>query len=186
MARTILLSPTWGTVAFDAVFHLDHHAEAVLTEHPVQSGAPVSDHAFVKPSALTIEVGMTDAIEGGSAGRSASAFQMFMDLLELKEPLRIVTRLKTYDNMVVTSVSAPDDKATMNGLRAMIAFREVIMVDAATVSVHARTSAAKPSAAKKKKKNVKASKSGAAVKKSVSTKKLTAAHAAKKKKILGR
>lgn len=185
MVRTMLISPTWGKVTFDAVFHLDHYAEAALTEHPVQSGAPISDHAYVRPKTLTIEVGMTDAVKGGSAGRSASAFKMFMELLSLREPLRVVTRLKTYDNMVITSVSAPDDKSTMNALKAVITFKEVIMADVLTVSVQQKTSSSKTSSTKTNKSS-KAGKSSKVKKKSVSAKKLTASETAKKKKILGR
>lgn len=135
----MLISPTYGNITFDAVFRLDHRAEVVVTEHPVQSGAKIADHAYVEPLSLSMEIGMSDAVSGGAAGRSQTAFQLFLDLLKRREPLRIVTRLNCYDNMIVTSLSAPDDKSTMNALRAVVTLKEVITARTQAVTLSSAT-----------------------------------------------
>ena len=57
---TMIVSPTYGRFIFDAVFSTDHSANATVTQHPVQSGASISDHAYMEPDEVSVEIGMTD------------------------------------------------------------------------------------------------------------------------------
>jgi len=141
--RTMLVSPTYKNVYFDAVFRTEHSAGVTLTEHPVQSGAPVTDHAFVEPMEVTMEIGMSDSAAEAKQDRSVSAYKMFMDLLALREPVKLVTRLGTYPNMVITSISAPDDHTTMNALRATITLRQIVRVTVSKVKIQQNTSGSK-------------------------------------------
>jgi hypothetical protein len=58
-----------------------------------------------------------------------------------RRPLTINTKLAKYENMLIENITAPDDFTTMNGLRATVFFREIIIVSTDTVTLPDRTSA---------------------------------------------
>lgn len=143
---TMIVSPTFGNFVFDAVFSTDHSANLTVTQHPVQSGASISDHAYMEPDEVSIEIGMTDvASDVASAGtsRSVNAYTQLRAIMEQREPVTLITRLKTYQNMIITSMSAPDDHTTMHALRASIYFCQINVVSVSTISVQETVSGSK-------------------------------------------
>ncbi len=119
---------------FDAVFLTDHDSEGVATEHPVQIGAAITDHFYVRPSRVTLEVGFSDLLQsfvpgqysGGSGSKSVNAYQTMRYIQSLGTPITLVTRLYTYTNMVITRITSPDDRKTIYGARIRIEFRQII------------------------------------------------------------
>ena len=133
---------------FDAVLKTDHSSNLKITDHPVEQGAAVTDHAYPEARTLTMEIGMSDVcasyINGQFAqksSRSVSAYEVLKQLQKSIEPLKVVTRLEVYENMLIETVTSPDDYATMYGLRATIGLREIIVVTTNTVALPNRTSA---------------------------------------------
>jgi hypothetical protein len=47
---------------FDAVLRVEHNRTLRMTEHPIQTGANVVDHAFMLPAQITLEIGMSDVM----------------------------------------------------------------------------------------------------------------------------
>lgn len=160
--KTMIESPSLGKMFFDAVFSTEHTSNVTVTEHPVQVGAPISDHAYQEPDEVTVEIGMSDAMSGVGSDHSVNAYNTLRQIMAKREPVKLVTRLWTYPNMVLTSISAPDDQTTMYGLRATLMFRSINLVRVSVIQVQQTVTAAKPSST---------SASTAAAKKSTSTKK---------------
>lgn len=154
--KTMMVSPTFGRIYFDAVFATDHKMTVKLTEHPVQDGAAVNDHAFIEPDEVTVDIGMTDAMEGAGDSHSVNGFTTLKAIMELREPVELVTRLKVYPSMVITALSSTDDFTTMNALRASVTFTKLVTVSVSTVSVEGTST----SGSKKKKKKKKKKKNG--------------------------
>lgn len=134
-----------GGLFFDAVITVDTEHSATITNHPVQWGANISDHMYVNPVTITMEIGMSDAmasmVGGQWSGRdtkSVSAYQKLVDLMEAREPFSVWTRLKHYPNMVIESLSVNDDSTTLYGLRASVTMKQIIMACVATEKVSAR------------------------------------------------
>ncbi len=130
---------------FDAVLRIEHTEANRITEHPVQNGANISDHAFELPSRLTLEIGMSDAMDSYQKGqftqvksRSVSAYQTLLKLKQARIPVTIVTRLKQYTNMVIEQIHAPDDNKTLYGLKCIVSFRQIITAEVSEVTVSAR------------------------------------------------
>ena len=143
--KTMIKSPTFGKFVFDAVFHTDHQSNVTVTQHPVQVGAPVSDHAYQEPDEVTLEIGMSDAMVGVANNHSVNAYNTLRAIQAKREPVTLVTRLWTYQNMVLTSISAPDDQTTMYGLKATLYFQSVDIVKVSVVKVQQTVSASKGS-----------------------------------------
>lgn len=140
-------SSTEGKYIFDAFFNIQHDTTLTITESPVQTGASISDHAYMEPKELTFEIGMSDVMtrsrdwqfeaENGST-RSITAYLFLRQLQEDRIPCTIVTRLGTYNNMLVETISAPDDNTTAFGLKATVTMREILVVAVTTVKISAR------------------------------------------------
>jgi len=130
---------------FDAYLKLDHERRLTITDHPVEEGANITDHAYIEPKAISIEIGMSDVcssiIDGQFAqrfSRSVSAYDTLERLQSERIPLSIKTKLATYRNMLIENITAPDDFVTRHGLRAMVFFREIIVVSTDTVTMPSR------------------------------------------------
>ena len=139
--RTLLIDSDGNRYLFDAVFSAAHSLSVAVTDHPVQSGAAVADHAYVEPETVTLEIGVSDAmtnaavIAGASESRSVSAFQKLREIALARRPVSLITRLGTYSNMLVSSVSAEESADTMAALRAEITLKALNLVQTAEVSV---------------------------------------------------
>ena len=140
---TMIDSPTYGQFTFDAVFHTDHAAALAVTGHPVQTGASIADHAYMEPDEITAEIGMSDAAVDVSDGHSVNACARLRAIMESREPFTLITRLRTYPNTLITSISVPDDYTTMHALRASVRFQQIQMVSVSTVTVQQATSGSK-------------------------------------------
>lgn len=130
---------------FDSVLKINHQRSIRKTQHPVLTGANISDHAYIQPSRVTLEIGMSDAMASytsdlwvGSTTKSISAWQILKSLQVNKTILTLTTRLDVYTNMLILDMGSPDDNKTLHGLRATIVLEETL---AASVSSTQNSSA---------------------------------------------
>lgn len=138
--------PTAQTVyVFDAVFRAGHEQRLTKTKHPVQTGANISDHAYVEPARVVLELGMSDAMDSftpgqwtGSPSKSVSAYQIMLAMQFARVPLTLTTRLRTYKNMVIVSLTPEDTVKTIAALRMRVEFEEIFAATTQTVPASAR------------------------------------------------
>ena len=131
---------------FDAVFSVDTEHSLTVTQHPVQTGANISDHAFVNPIRMTMQVGVSDAMAyragtsygGDGKTKSVQAYRLLCKLQELRTPMQVVTRLNTYQNMLIESIDVSDDVSTLCALKATVNLVQVLVVNVGTEKVSAR------------------------------------------------
>ena len=143
--QPVLLQTIVGGFVFDAIVNLNHETTLNITQQPVETGAAVSDHAFLNPSKLSLTIGMSDAVIdvrpgqfGTGPGRSANAYQMLLQLQASRIPFQVVTRLAVYNNMLIASIQAPDDKSTATGLKATVSLQEIFVAVVRTVQISAQ------------------------------------------------
>jgi hypothetical protein len=143
------------TYVFDTVLSLEHDQRLEKTQHPIQNGANISSHAYLMPARLVLYVGMSDCMAAFSSGsnptkppyitpfsgnpsKSVSAYQQMIALQASRQPLTIGTRLRTYRNMIVTSVSPREDSRTIAGLKMRVEFEQIFTASISTTSASAR------------------------------------------------
>lgn len=133
------------TYFFDAVLRVEHRQDLVRTEHPVQSGASIVDHAYLRPARVILEIGMSDAMGSFIAGqftsspsRSVSAYQTLLELQSSRVPLTLSTRLNQYANMLIESIGAVEDVRTRFAGKFQVVFSQIIVATIATKTVAAR------------------------------------------------
>lgn len=131
---------------FDAVITAAHEQELRTTEHPVQTGASISDHAYIMPARLVLEIGMSDAMDAyfspstwtGSSSKSVAAYQTLLALEFARIPVTVTTRLRTYTNMIIRVVNPQENAKTIGGLRARVEFLQIFLATTQTTQVSAR------------------------------------------------
>lgn len=139
--------PTGRTLyAFDAEIQIEHQQQLRKTEHPVQTGASISDHAYLEPAQLVLDIGMSDAMDAyfnpstwiGAPTKSVSAYQAMLALQFSRIPLQITTRLRTYQNMVIESLTPTDTYKQVSGLRMRVEFGQIFLAEISQPTVSAR------------------------------------------------
>lgn len=144
----VLVNTNIGGWFFDAILRTEHTTSLTITEHPVEDGAAISDHAYVNPAQVIMDIGMTDVAQdivtgqfSGPAGRSVTAYQLLTELQRTRVPLKVVTRLATYENMLIETIVTSDDQSTQHGLKATITMKEIFVVAVTTVKLSAQPQA---------------------------------------------
>lgn len=145
LAELIYIKTNIGAWFFDAFLRIDHTSRLKITEHPVQSGAAITDHAYLEPAELVMEIGMSDTARSlvdwqftANKPRSEIAYQVLMELQAQRVPLQVMTKLKVYKNMLIEVIAAPEDYKTLYGLRTTVTLREIIVAEVKTVQISAR------------------------------------------------
>lgn len=112
----------------------DSSDELEITQHPVQRGANITDHAYLKPSTVSIRFSY--------APRTTPLSQLYTELRDLqasREPFTIVTGKRVYSNMLFKSIAVTTDITKENILSVIGNFQEVILVDVVNTTVPVRS-----------------------------------------------
>jgi hypothetical protein len=118
----ILVSRSIGGVFVDVVLSEEHESEMEIAEHPVESGAKISDHAWRLPRKVTLE-GVVES------SRSVSAYEQLLSVQEKAEPFSVVTGLKVYSDMLIRRIGVTRDKEHSRVLKFECELQEVIIVN---------------------------------------------------------
>ena len=73
--------------------------ELFITQHPVDVGCPVSDHAFIQPYTVEIKYGFSDSTEK-SEGYSKTVYETFQTLQQSGKTFSVTTGKRSYTNML--------------------------------------------------------------------------------------
>ena len=135
-----------GLIIPDVVVSEKHQDALEITEHPVEIGAPVSDHAYKRPSEVTMEIGFsgggslldfadTSAL-GISLGTSPKEiYQQILDLQASRVPFDVTTGKRQYSNMLIRAIDVTTDRTSENVLMCVLTLREVIISQTQSITV---------------------------------------------------
>lgn len=135
-----------GLIIPDVVISEKHQDALEITEHPVEIGAPVSDHSYKRPAEVTMEMGFsgggslldfadTSAI-GISLGTSPKEiYQQILDLQASRVPFDVTTGKRQYSNMLIRAIDVTTDRTSENVLMCVLTLREVIISQTQSISV---------------------------------------------------
>ncbi|EOY1421752.1 phage baseplate protein [Yersinia enterocolitica] len=125
----------------------EKHQDALeITEHPVEVGAAVNDHAYKRASEVTMEVGfagggsLLDFVDtstiGLSLGKSPEeVYQELRELQESRQPFDVITGKRKYSNMLIRGIEVTTDKTSENVLMCVLTLCEVIMSQTESIKV---------------------------------------------------
>ena len=131
-----------GGYFFDGFMQVDHNIELQTTENPVETGASIVDHAYVKPAEVVMRVMMSDVHQSlvpgqftGTRFRSTNAWQVLRKLQSDRIPMSIFTRLGLYTNMLITKLTTSDTAETFRALSAEVTLKEIPVARVKTVKI---------------------------------------------------
>jgi hypothetical protein len=119
-----------GIIVAQVVVDESGSDELMITEHPVQRGATISDHAVRRPCEVRIRMGWSSAyLRDEGLGSVSAIYETILTLQGKREPFTIYTGKRVYENMLVASIQTSNDAKTEYTFLADISFREVVLVD---------------------------------------------------------
>lgn len=120
---TVMFSRAVGPIPVDCVLTEKHSATIEITGNPIETGAEVNDHAYVKPKQVTLEIADSNA---------ALMYNILVRFQESRVPFYMITGLMVYKDMLIQSIDATRDKDMSTVLRATVICRQVIIVSTAS------------------------------------------------------
>ena len=117
-----------GNVVFDTVIMEDHRFNSRVTHYPVETGTIVSDHIINEPDVVVLQGLVSDTPLNILAlfNRSIQAFNQLVELQQRREVVTVVTGLKVYPGMAITSMNVPRTIKTGQSLTFTIQLQRII------------------------------------------------------------
>jgi hypothetical protein len=146
-----------------AVIEETHVDELEITQHPVEHGAAISDHAYKKPCEIILRLAWSNSslqslgsdvsalnslFSGNGEGGFSYVQEIYNKLLNIqlsRVPIGIVTGKRVYSNMLIRSLTAPTNKETEHALFITMACRQIIVAHTFSQSFTDSTVQANPS-----------------------------------------
>lgn len=147
---SVLLRPrtSIGYIIPQVYISSEHSDELVITDHPIETGAPVSDHAYKNPAMVRMSVGWGAGGSfydfSGTTNTADDAYPALLDLQNLREPFALTTSLRTYPSMLITNLSVTRNADTNSVIIAEVEMREVVIVDTQATTLPPRANQSLP------------------------------------------
>ncbi|MCX5495365.1 hypothetical protein OSH11_11655 [Kaistia dalseonensis] len=133
-----------GTVIPDVVVEEVARDNLFVTQHPVEQGASISDHAFSMPVELEMQCGWSNST-AGYVGYIDLVYQEMLSLQAMREPFTVYTPYRAYPNMLISALERTTDERSPGALLLRVGMREVIIVSTEVASIgNAKSSQAIP------------------------------------------
>lgn len=120
-------------LTFDAWLRLGHNTSLTITQHPVEAGAPISDHSYVNPKRWTFDLGVSNVNQApnfaGSSNRNINAYNTLVDLQAKRELLALTCKYGSYEDVLIESIDVSDDWQTKEALMATVNLVQLIIAD---------------------------------------------------------
>lgn len=125
-----------------------HRDELVITNHPVQNGANITDHAFKNPSMVSLRYGWSSSGALYSLDLGAPSvddvYAMLLDLQASRQPFDVVTGKRNYSNMLIRSLDLVTDRTTENSIVVEVMLQQIIIVDTQTATLKSAANMSDP------------------------------------------
>ena len=129
----------------DVVISEYHDDVVTVTQHPVDSGAPVSDHAICQPATVTCVFGWSDSSRLINSVMSGSflkclettkeVYEKLLKLKDARELLSLSTGKRTYPSVLITQLKVTTTAETESSAIIEVTFQEVRLATAKSVTL---------------------------------------------------
>lgn len=130
-----LIGPFSATVTIEEIASDDLE----ITQHPVQQGATITDHAYLKPATVIMQI-----MFSADDAPLAETYDKLRQLQSSREPFDVVTGKRAYKNMLFKSLGQTNDAQTENVLSISAELQEIFIVQVDTTTVPPRRQQANP------------------------------------------
>lgn len=120
-----------GFIIPDVTIEEIHIDTMQITDHPVEIGAAISDHAFMQPVEVQMTVGWSNSV-GGFPFYSRLIYDALRGLQQAREPFSVATGKRFYQNMLIRNLIVQTDPESENALMVIASLREVLITNTQT------------------------------------------------------
>lgn len=130
---------------FVAYLTIDENGEDELeiTDHPVQRGAEITDHAYKKAPLLNLTISFSESDENSTMALDET-YAAMLELQESRVPFEVVTGKRIYTDMLFKSLRQITDKNTDNILSIQAVLKHIIITEVTITSVPPRAKQKNP------------------------------------------
>jgi hypothetical protein len=127
--ETVLLRPPRmiGAIIPDCTLEERHTDRLQVTQHPVELGANISDHAFMLPFELSLRYGFSNSTFFDPI-YVQTIYQLLRGLQQTRIPFDIITGKRVYDSMLLLEISTSTDARTEDALMVELHCQQVLIV----------------------------------------------------------
>lgn len=136
-----------GPIIPGIVIEEDHQDALTITDHPVERGANITDHAFKQPARLDIQCQWSNtqaSLFDFSESYINTIYLQLRNLQIARSIITVVTGKRVYNNMLIESIGTRTDKETAYCLPVQLSLREIIIVQTTITSVPPADAQANP------------------------------------------
>lgn len=120
-----------GMIFADVTVEENHRDEVIITQHPVEGGGVITDHAYKRPAEVEIRCGFSNS-SAGYVGYVQEQYRALLALQLARQPFNVYTGKRRYRNMLIRGISVVTDPHSENILMATVALQEIIIVSTQT------------------------------------------------------
>ncbi len=134
---TLIPKRSIGTIVANVTISEQHNDDLVITEHPVEQGAAITDHAYKQPAIVVIRAAWSNS-DPASGDDPNYVNRVYADLLALQESrilFDVYTGKRAYNNMLLRGISVQTDRRTESSLVATLFCRQLVVVESVSVIV---------------------------------------------------
>jgi len=143
------------TLVANATIEEQHHDELEITEHPIEQGAAIADHAFKRPAEVVVKFGYSNSVApdgayidsngnpvaatlgGASPYQIKDVYDKLLNMQQSRQRLEVFTGKRNYVDMLLKSLHVTTDRVTENILMVTATFKQVLIARTRLVSVSA-------------------------------------------------
>jgi Dit-like tail protein len=129
-----VIAPGQDDLQAEITISEDHDDELMITEHPVEFGAIMSDHAYKRPPEVRVRVGWSNA-SGGYSTYAQDIYKIILALQLRRQLFDLRTGKRYYKNMLVAGVHTLTDQQSEYAFLADVSFRQVFLSQTRTTQV---------------------------------------------------
>lgn len=147
-----------GPVSLQATLEEVFNDSIQITEHPIELGASVADHAYIRPIELVMRCAFTNSsaaaltsvassLFGSSMAGASAVDDAYSQLLKLQQslaPFSVTTSRRNFDNMLITSLATTTDSRNSNSLFITVNMRQIFIVSTQTTTMPPTSAQAAP------------------------------------------
>ena len=154
---TVLVAPkrSIGGLVAHATLEETHSDDLEITEHPIDQGASVTDHAYMRPREVMVRFGFSNSqglggaysnaglptlpsvLSGSGAAQVDEIYQKLLAMQATRQLIDVFTARRKYSNMLIKSLKVSTNKETENALVVDAVFRQVILVSTQVATISA-------------------------------------------------
>lgn len=121
-----------GPITIDVFSTEDHSRNSSITSYPVEDGSEITDHIRNEPTSLNV-TGIIESIGDGS--NILDVFNQLNELIDSKETFSVITGLKVYENMFMSSLNISRNALNGGSLPISAKFTQIKKVQSQSVVI---------------------------------------------------